>query len=190
MERAKSVGVAIIPFLLALYVAPVFVVGYAAMMGNLQGGNAIGAWFLSLIASPDTALNLFHKVLLPITAGVTVATMWQRSNGWWTIVTVAGLLISIAVSIFLQVQFGVPDTQKNMIEQASNPRVKTTDEFFALATSFMTSFQENLATYLLVLLGLQAIPDNTTSGAPGKSAKDKETEEARNAAAVEPGDKR
>lgn len=172
MERAKSIGVFVIPFLLLLYATPVVVVAIAAMSGNLQGGSAIGAWFLSLLVSPDTALNLFHKVLLPITAGVTVATMWQKSNRRWTIATVIGLLIAIAISIWLQVLFGIPNVQLNMVENAKNPRVTTTLQFFTLASAFMSSFQESLATYLLVLLGLQAIPDNAADGAD-KTAADK-----------------
>jgi hypothetical protein len=173
MERARSIGVFVIPFLLLLYVTPVVVVAIAAMSGSLQGGSAVGSWFLSLLVSPDAALNLFHKVLLPITAGVTVATM---SNRRWTIVTVIGLLIAIAISIWLQVLFGIPNVQKNMSEQAGNPRVTSADQFFTLASAFMSSFQESLATYLLVLLGLQAIPDSVADDAnkaADKAATDK-----------------
>ena len=171
MEKAKSIGVFAIPVLLLLYVAPVVVVSAVALAGNLQGGTAVGGWFLSLLVSPDTALNLFHKVLLPITAGVTVATMWQRSNRRWTIGIVIGLLAGISLSIWLQVYLGIPNVQKNMVEQGGNPRVTTTDQFYTLASAYMSGFQESLGTYLLVLFGLQAIPDGAGDGANKAAAK-------------------
>ncbi len=160
-DYSRRIAVIVIPALLFLYVLPVFVISGAVAVGKLNGETSIGKWFISLLVSPDAAFNLYHKVLLPITAGVTVATMWEKGNAAWTIGVVIGLVLSITLSIWLQVLFGVQSFQDELYQSAGNPKVTTAEQFFSLASSFMGRFQENLAIYLLVLLGIQAIPQSS-----------------------------
>jgi hypothetical protein len=170
---AKRVALFLIPCLLALYVAPVLVVGCAALQGTLNGSTLVGKWFLALIVAPDSAFNLFHKVLIPITAAVTVATMWRDRNAYWTVAIVGALLLTIALSIWLHYLFGIDDFQKNMYQPANNPKVVSSEQFYTLATSFMGRYQETLATYLLVLLGVQTIKADGAKADDAKSGKDK-----------------
>lgn len=156
-DVTKRVALWLIPLLLLLYVAPVLVVGGAALTGSLNGRTLVGKWFVALIVSPDSAFNLFHKILIPITAAVTVATMWRDRNAYWTIAIVAVLLLTIALSIWLHYLFGIAEFQRNMFQPADNPKVTTSEQFETLASSFMGRYQETLATYLLVLLGVQTI---------------------------------
>src|SRR5262249_46463018 len=123
-----------------------------------NGETTFGKWFVSLVAQPESALNLFHKVLIPITAGVTVATMWNSGNAKWTVAMVIGLVVGLFSAIYLTVLFGVADVQGNMWQPAENAKVTSGDQFYTLATSYIGRVQETLATYLLILLGLQAIP--------------------------------
>lgn len=171
-DTAKRVAFWIIPCLLTLYVAPVLAVGFAALAGTLNGTTQVGKWFIALIAAPDSAFNLFHKVLIPITAAVTVATMWRDRNAYWSVAIVTVLLLTIALSIWLHYLFGIADFQLNMFQPADNPKIQTREQFETLASSFMGRYQETLATYLLVLLGVQTIKadgDKTGKGKKGKS---------------------
>lgn len=156
-DAAKRVAIYLIPCLLFLYVAPVLALGVAALQGTLNGNTLIGKWFIALIVSPDSAFNLFHKVLIPITAFATVATMWRGRNIAWTIGVVAVLLLTIALSIWLHYLFGISEFGLDMFQPANNPKVQTSEQFQTLANSFMGRYQETLATYLLVLLGVQTI---------------------------------
>jgi hypothetical protein len=156
-DAARRVALYLIPCLLLLYVVPVLALGVAMLQGKLNGNTLIGKWFISLIASPDSAFNLFHKVLIPITAFATVATMWRDRNAPWTIGIVAVLLLTIAVSIWLHYLFGISEFRLDMFQPANNPKVKTSEQFETLANSFMGRYQETLATYLLVLLGVETI---------------------------------
>lgn len=173
----RRVGMVIIPLMLALYVAPIFIFSVAALLGNLKGGTAIGEAFLSLVVSPDLALNLFHKLLLPITAGVTVAVLWEERSVAWTTIMIAGLLITIALTVALQIYFGTNEFQLNMVQLTKNAVLRAPSEadfpveadrlkqeqaklaqLYTLATTFCGRIQESVITYLLILLGLQAIP--------------------------------
>jgi hypothetical protein len=156
-DAAKRVALYLIPCLLFLYVLPVLAIGVAALQGNLNGNTLIGKWFIALIVSPDSAFNLFHKVLIPITAFATVATMWRDRNAGWTTSIVALLLLTIALSIWLHYLFGISEFRLDMFQPANNPKVQTSEQFETLANSFMGRYQETLATYLLVLLGVQTI---------------------------------
>lgn len=156
-DAAKRVALYLIPCLLFLYVLPVLAISAAALQGKLNGNTLIGKWFIALIVSPDSAFNLFHKVLIPITAFATVATMWRGHNARWTTGIVALLLMTIALSIWLHYLFGISEFRLDMFQPANNPKVQTSEQFETLANSFMGRYQETLATYLLVLLGVQTI---------------------------------
>lgn len=158
MSRAQQLGMVIIPILLIAYAMPVILATIFSFFGALNGDTEFGKWFVSLLASPDTALNLFHKVLLPITAGVTVATMWQGRNAAWTGSMVIGLVLVIVACIYLLVLFGITDVQRNLWQPAGNPKVTTDDQVSTLASAFVGRVQETLGVYLLILLGLEAIP--------------------------------
>jgi hypothetical protein len=157
-ERVRQIGLWTIPILLGLYAAPLYALAVNAIFNGLTGQSFIGKWFVSLIAAPDAALNLFHKVLMPITAGVTVAALWKGQNGRWTRWMVIALLLTIVLSIWFSVTFGISDVQNNMFQSADIEAVATRAQFFTLAGSYLGKFQESLTTYLLILFGLQAIP--------------------------------
>jgi hypothetical protein len=157
-ERVRQIGLWTIPILLGLYAAPLYALAVNALFNGLTGQSFIAKWFISLIAAPDAALNLFHKVLMPITAGVTVAALWKGQNGRWMRWMVIWLLLTIVLSIWFSVTFGITDVQRNMFQSARIDAVATHAQFFTLAGSYLSKFQESLTTYLLILFGLQAIP--------------------------------
>jgi len=165
-SAVRTIGLWAIPILLSLYAAPLYALAIAGAFGGLTGDSFVGKWFVSLIASPDAALNLFHKILMPITAGVTVATLWSGENARWTRRVVIGLLLTIVLSIWFLVTFGISDVQKNMYQSADVKAITTDGQFYTLATSYLSRFQETLTTYLLVLLGLQAIPRSDKPSVP------------------------
>ena len=154
----QTAGMFLIPLLLAVYCAPLWVITVASLFGKFTGATMIGKWFIALVIAPDSALNLFQRVLLPLTAGVTVGVMWKAENQRWTIGMAAFVLLSIFCAVYMMVLLGVPDVLQNLWQQAENDRVTTSEQMSVIATTFIGRMQESLATYLLVLLGLQAIP--------------------------------
>jgi hypothetical protein len=155
---AQRLSFAIIPILIFVYALPVIVAAIEGLSGTLVGSGRFGVWFISLISNPDSALNLFHKVLIPITSGLTVATMWRGQHARWTVAMVLGLVIAIALAIYLLVDLGIPDVQRNLWQPASNPAITSDAQLYNLASNYVGRVQETLATYMLILLGLQAIP--------------------------------
>jgi len=155
MTAQQRVAFYLIPFLLTLYAIPLWVVAADALFGQFgQVNSDTTKWFVSLISHPDSSLNLMHKVFLPITTFVTVAIMWKGVDLRWTIGIVIGLLITIAISIYLVVYFGIDDTQANVVQTIGLTSL-TKAGFLTLSTNFVAQIQEVLATYLLTLLGLQ-----------------------------------
>jgi hypothetical protein len=154
----QKTGLVLIPVLLVVYAAPLWVVAIASLGGAFNGSTMIGKWFISLVIAPDSALNLFQRVLLPLTAGVTVGVMWRGEHQKWTVAMAAFVLLSIVCAIYMMVLLGIPDVLQNLWQQADNEKVTTSEQMNVISTTFIGRMQESLATYLLVLLGLQAIP--------------------------------
>jgi len=176
-QMAQRLGFVIIPVLLFAYCAPILAVSVASFIGELNGHTTFGRWFVALVAQPESALNLFHKILIPVTAGVTVATMWNAGNAPWTAALVIGLVISLVLAIYLTVLFGVADVQGDMWQPAGNTKVTSGDQFYTLATSYTGRVQETLATYLLILLGLQTIPKTQSQPRTGTQIPQTQTQQ-------------
>lgn len=157
----QSAGVVLIPVLLAVYAAPLWVITIASFFNQFTGETMIGKWFIALVIAPDSALNLFQRVLLPLTAGVTVGVMWKAENQRWTVGMAVFVLLSIVCAVYMMILLGVPDVLQNLYQPADNDKVTTSEQMSVISTTFIGRMQESLATYLLVLLGLQAIPKSS-----------------------------
>jgi hypothetical protein len=161
LQRAATV---MAPILVAAYAAPIWIIAFASLIGQFTGASIVGKWFVALVIAPDSALNLFQKVLLPITAGVTVGVMWKAENQRWTLFMAGFVLASVILSVYLYVLLGIPQVQADLWQLAENDKVNSSDQMGLLATTFLGRMQESLATYLLILLGLQAIPKTKEDG--------------------------
>lgn len=71
------------------------------------------------------------------------------------------VLLSIVCAVYMMILLGVPDVLQNLYQPADNDKVTTSEQMSVISTTFIGRMQESLATYLLVLLGLQAIPKSS-----------------------------
>ncbi len=156
MTTQQRLAQIIVPLVLALYALPVWIVSVDSWAGDFgRVDSTMTVWFLSLIAHPDSSLNLLHRVFLPISSFVTVAVLWNSGNRYWTIGVVVGVLLTIFLTVYLSVYFGMDNTQLNVIQTTDVADVQDRKTFFTLASSFLDRMQEVLATYLLTLLGIE-----------------------------------
>ena len=136
--------------LLVLYVAPVYIIGFVAWVtGGFQEGSFWFIWFAAFIKSGESTLNLFHKILLPILAGLSVV-VFRGSKGKKVLALAIFLLISLAGTIFVGVLFDMDSIQTAL--RGLKPPLDV-----SLAKAFFSRIQESLMMYLMVLIGIKVV---------------------------------
>lgn len=150
IEENQTFAVVFAFVLLALYVAPVYIIGFVAWFtGGFQEGNFWFVWFAAFIKSGESTLNLFHKILLPILTGLSVV-IFHGTKGRKVLTLVIFLLVSLAVTIFVAVLFDMDPIQTAL--KGLKPPLD-----LSLAKAFLSRIQESLMMYLMVLIGIKIV---------------------------------
>lgn len=136
--------------LLALYVAPVYIIGFVAWItSGFQEESFWFAWFAAFIKSGESTLNLFHKILLPILSGLSVV-VFRGTKGRKILTLAIFLLFSLAVTIFVAVLFDMDKIQTAL--RGLKPSLD-----LSLAKAFLSRIQESLMMYLMLLIGIEIV---------------------------------
>ncbi len=95
-------------------------------------------WFMAFALGHERSLNLVHKILMPLITFIAASSFATISSTRRTFVLSAIILLFIFMAIAMQVAFEayVPDEASNV-------------------TPFFSRLEETLATYLMLILGLQ-----------------------------------
>lgn len=159
MTAQQRVMMVLLPVFLALYVLPVWIGGAATFAGALTGETGVGRWFFYVLTEPDDPMALMQRLILPLTAGVTVVALWSPKAVWY-VLTLIGMTLLAMVSVAAIWWFLiVPDNALNLFgptPQVGDNPVDTIEEFDRIAQTYLIGHFEALAAYLAVLFGLAA----------------------------------
>lgn len=148
VEANQGLAVSIGFVLIACYVAPVYLVGGAFLesSGFQDAHNLALSWFAAFLASADSTLNQFHKVLLPLITAVSAAAFRTRPTRGMLILG-AFILVSFTVTVSVGVIFDMQDIVVRLKGTDSPPDLK-------LAKALFARIQESLMMYFMMLLGI------------------------------------
>lgn len=159
LTRQQRVMLVLIPTFLVLYVLPVLVAAVVVPFGGLEGDEPVGKWFFFVLTEPEDPMGLVQRLLLPLTAGITVAGLWS-DQGWRMTLALIGLTLLAMMAIALIWWFLlVPDNADNLyqpVRQTKTEPIDTPAEFATVARTYLLGRFEALAGYLAVVLGLVA----------------------------------
>ncbi|OGP68902.1 MAG: hypothetical protein A2031_05930 [Deltaproteobacteria bacterium RBG_19FT_COMBO_43_11] len=150
IEENQTLALIFAFVLLALYVAPVYIIGFVAWItSGFQEENFWFGWFAAFIKSGESTLNLFHKILLPILSGLSVV-VFRGPKGRKILSLAVFLLFSLVVTIFVAVLFDMDKTQTAL--RGLNPPLD-----LSLVKAFLSRIQESLMMYLMLLIGIEIV---------------------------------
>lgn len=152
----------LIVVILILYCVPLILIANVyvnniALETPLDENDSIVAWFIKFAEGQERHLNQVHKILIPLITFIAAASFATARASWRTLLLSLLILFFFFLAIGMQVAF-----------EASVPeKVETVSPFF-------TRLEETLATYLMLILGLQSAqrasdeePAATPAGRPG-----------------------
>lgn len=109
-------------------------------------------WFFAFASGEEHSLNLMHKILMPLITFIAACAFATIGSTKRTLVLSLIILVFIFLSIAMQVAF-----------EAYAP----TDAF--KVSPFFSRLEETLATYLMLILGLQVAAGEKSKGSTGGS---------------------
>src|SRR5262245_37074072 len=113
----SNAALAVLLGALLLYVSPAVLTTLATPVGGLEGNGTVGRMFLSLIAAPTGVGSMVLKLILPITAGVTVAVLWTRGTVAYALLAIVGA--GFVCAFFLILYLDSPDVAKDLWQPAN-----------------------------------------------------------------------
>jgi len=152
-----------IPILLLLYVGPILIITIGTVFDQVNGNTGLGRWFVSYLSAPSDITSLFYKALMPVTAGVTVATMWAKRSLWWTCGVLGLCIASMAAVAYLWVTAGDSNFLGNLWQPLTDGNYQNNAQLSDAIAKLLNPMAQSLSTYLFVLFGLQAIPKQPES---------------------------
>lgn len=157
VEENQSIAIALAFVLILLYVLPVILVGIAAISTDgFQQPSSIFSWFVAFMASSESTLNEFHKVLLPIISALSVI-VFRGAPDWRFLGLCIFILMAFVYTIFIGVFFDI---------QRVKDAIDTQVVDLKLVKAFFTRLQETLLMYLMMLLGITVSNAGRTQGQP------------------------
>jgi hypothetical protein len=159
MTMQQRVMLILMPAFLALYVLPILIAAVAVALNLLNGEKPVGEWFFYVLTEPNDPMAMMQRLLLPLTAGVTIVAMWSRQGVAMMLVLVGLTVLSLAAVVYVWWFLIVPDNALNLfqpVKQIGTDVIDTSEEFNRVARTHLLGQFEALAAYLAVLLGLSA----------------------------------
>tara|TARA_R110002051_G_scaffold1221_5_gene6724 strand:+ start:2799 stop:3290 length:492 start_codon:yes stop_codon:yes gene_type:complete len=148
------VAIYILIGLLGLYVAPLVAAAGPALFGTLTGETGPGKLLLMLMTD-DGPYGQSSALMTPLIAGLTVATLWSRTNRRWAYTAIAVSVTGVLAAVILWYGLSDPLAAEAMWFRAS-PGVDSAEAFGILKDRFLGGAIVALATVVGVLLGLRA----------------------------------
>ncbi len=147
-NQSLAIGLGFV--LIALYVAPIFLIALAAWdTHGFQGDSFLFSWFVAFIKSADATLNQFHKILLPIMTTISVIAFRERPTKAMFFLF-SFILFSFVTTIFVDVVFDMNSTLVAIkgLDNSINTQ---------LMKSFFVRIEESLMMYLMMLIGINIV---------------------------------
>lgn len=149
-DNNQSLAIGLGFVLIALYVAPIFLIALAAWRTDgFQEDNFLFSWFAAFMKSSDSTLNQFHKILLPIMTAISVIAFRGRPTKAMLLLF-SFILLSFVTTVFVDVVFDM-DSTLAAIRGLSSP-IDT-----RLVKSFFIRIEESLMMYLMMLIGINVV---------------------------------
>jgi hypothetical protein len=155
MPQREKLWILVIPLLLTIYCLPIYALLIDFLIFNYEKNGPGGAFrfAVAMANSQSDTLNLFHKILFPMIAGISAFLLSKKNLLWWSQYVTIGLVVSLAVVIFLSISFSDQVLQRRM--EAFDTAVPSPAVWPAL-TGFFNRVIEMLATYLMLIIGLES----------------------------------
>jgi hypothetical protein len=150
VDNNQSLAIGLGFVLIALYVAPIFLIGLAAWNTHgFQEDSFLFSWFAAFMKSADSTLNQFHKILLPIMTAISVIAFRGRPTKAMLLLF-SFILFSFVTTVFVDVVFDMNSTLA-AIKGLDSPIDAR------LVKSFFVRVEESLMMYLMMLIGINIV---------------------------------
>lgn len=154
--------------LVVVYATPLVLITYSFFATNqFDQTDAMLIYFIGFTQAGDESLGLMHRVLLPIIGGFAPLAFRDESNARLSMALMTGLILAIALSLFLNGVFNASPIKDNLyrhslfeLAEGADPTDEKVQKTafkagMALINAFLSRTQEAMAMYLMLLFGIK-----------------------------------